>query len=480
MISRRLGPAALASMLPAAAGWRAPKYRALAEEISSLLFDGRIAPNTALPSERELASQLGISRSTTTAAYRALAERGVLVGRRGSGSVLTLPGDAQVAGLGARLIRPEVDVIDLSVAATPADARVLDLAAAACARLPEYAGSIGYQPYGMTELRERIAQRYTERGAPTTADQLLITNGAQHGLDLLLRSILGPGERVLTELPAYPGALDAIAAAGGRAVAVPNTPDGQWDVPALTATLRQSAPRLAFLIPDFTNPGGALIGTEARAAVLSAARRTGTTVIVDESFLELDLRTGSPVMPAACAALDDAVISLGSLSKPVWGGIRVGWVRAGADLIAQLAVARARSDMSGSALDQLVALALLADPDAILTTRRDTLRQGRDVLLAALADRLPGWQANRPDGGLFLWVRLDQPGSTALARTAQEFGVLLASGSRFANGARLERHLRLPFSQPPPVLHTAVDRLAAAWAQRGFASADAAATLLPI
>lgn len=452
-------------MLPSADAWSAPKYLALADEIVSLLFDGRVAPNTALPSERELANHLGISRSTTTSAYRSLAERGVLDSRRGSGSVLRLPAGAQVAGLGIRRLRPEQDVIDLSVAATPADPNALSLAADVVRRLPEFVGSIGYHPYGLPELRDAVAQRYIERGVPTSADQILITNGAQHGLDLVLRSILSPGDRVLTELPCYPGALDAIANSSGRAVSVPSAPDGQWDTAAMTATLRQSAPRFAFLIPDFNNPTGALIETEQRRAALIAARRAGTTVIVDESFVDLDLRA-DVAMPIACAALDPSVISLGSLSKPVWGGIRVGWIRAGADLVSQLAVVRARSDMSGSVLDQLVATEFLNNPGVAFETRRQRLREGRDVLLAALAEQLPQWQATRPVGGLFTWIRLDEPGSTALTRRAEELGLLLAPGSRFANGARLERYLRLPYTQPAELLQEAVNRLATAWSQR--------------
>ncbi len=481
-IAQRLGPSALGSMLPRPKDWPAPKYQALADEIAALLFDGRVAPNTALPSERELAGHLGVSRSTTTAAYRALSERGVLTSRRGSGSVLRLPPQAQIAGLGARIQRPDQDVIDLSVAAIPADPQMLELAAMACRRLGEFAGSIGYHPYGLNELREVVARRYTDRGVPTSTDQILITNGAQHGLDLLLRSMLRTGERVLTELPCYPGALDAIANAGGRVVAVPGEPDGRWDVAALTATMRQSAPRFAFLIPDFNNPTGALISTEQRGTALAAARRAGTTVIVDESFIDLDLRQDCSAMPTACAALDRSVISLGSLSKPIWGGIRIGWIRADADLISQLAVVRARSDMSGSVLDQLVATTILDDPDPSFGLRRSQLRTGRAALLGALADQLPQWQPNRPDGGLFSWIRLDQPGSTALTRRAEELGVLIAPGSRFASGGSLERYLRLPFSLAPEVLVEGVARLAVAWSTRQappVRSRDSA-SLLPI
>ena len=136
-------------------------------------------------------------------------------------------------------------------------------------------------------LREAVAARFTARGVPTSADQILITNGALHGWDLLLRLLIGPGDRVLTELPTYPGALDAVRGNGGRVVPVPMAAGGGWQVDQLQATLRQTAPRLAYLTPDFHNPTGALIDERARRDVLRAARQTGTTVVVDESFVDL-------------------------------------------------------------------------------------------------------------------------------------------------------------------------------------------------
>ena len=483
-IAHRLGPTILTSLLPPMTSWSGPRYQALADEITTLLLDGRIAPDTALPSERELAGQLGVSRSTITAAYRALATSGVLVSRQGSGSVLRLPAGARVGGPSARVRLPEHGeaVIDLSVAATPAGATVLAAAAAAVARLPEFLDTIGYHSYGLPELRALVAERYTARGAPTTPEQVLITNGAQHGLDLALRLMLSPGDRVITELPSYAGALDAIRAGAGRLVGVPFSPDGRWEVAAMTATLRQSAPRLAVLIPDFNNPTGVLIPGSQREAVLSAARRSGTTVVVDESVVELDLRDDGAQMPPAMAALDPGVISLGSISKPVWGGIRVGWIRAGEDVISQLAVLRARSDMSGSLIDQLIASHILSDLEAALQPRRAALRTGRETLLSALSEQLPQWQPNRPEGGLFCWIRLDEPGSTLLTRLAEMQGVLITPGSRFASSGSLERYLRLPFTLPPGTLTEAVRRLAVAWSGREapVARPSESARLLPI
>jgi DNA-binding transcriptional MocR family regulator len=460
----RLGARSLAALLPAVEELGAPRYRSLAESVLSLLLDGRIAPNVTLPSERELASALGLSRSTTTAAYQRLADQGVLIKRQGSGSLLRLPPGSRVAGPGARVRRGDAAMIDLSVAAIPAEPGWLTEAAIeAAGQLRHYLGRLGYEPYGLYELRELVAERYRARGVPTTAEQILITNGAQHGTDLALRLLLAPGERVLTELPCYPGALDCVRAGGGRVLGVPFAAGGGWDVSSMTATLRQAAPRLAILIPDFNNPTGALIPTGQRSAVLAAARQSGTRVLVDESFVDLDLRD-RPAEPAApMAALDGGVLSVGSVSKPIWGGVRVGWIRAEQDLISELAVVRARSDMSGSVLDQLIALRILGDCESLLATRRAELRVQRDALLAAVQQRLPAWRPSIPDGGLSSWIRLDSPAATALTRLAEERGVLITPGSRFAVGASLERYLRLPYTLPPPVLAEAVERLARCW-----------------
>lgn len=440
--------------------------------MASLLLDGRVAPGVRLPSERDLATVLQLSRSTATAAYQQLTEDGLLIRRRGSGSYLRLPAGSRVSGPGGRLNRQDegVGVLDLSIAAMPTLPGLLEEAATlALPRLSQHTGDIGYQPYGISALRERVARQYTDRGAHTEADQILVTNGAQHAMDLLLRLQLNAGDRVVTELPTYPGALDAIRAHGGRVVAVPFGRDGSWDGAALRNALLQTSPRLAFLIPDFNNPTGVLIGSAQRRELLAAARRSGTTVIVDESFIHLDLRpAGNPTeRPLPMAAIDDTVVSIGSLSKPIWGGLRIGWIRTDRDSVSRLAMIRARSDMGGSVLEQLVADEVLADLESIVARRRAELTVKREALLSHLTLRLPGWQPTYPAGGLSTWVKLDAPGATPLTHLLEQRGVLLTPGSRFAVDGTLERYLRIPFALPAADLVTAVDRMAVAWADLG-------------
>ena len=472
--STRIGSHALAGLLPdltgsgprpgaRRAGGRSAVYAALAEALSWLILDGRIAVGTRVPSERELAAALGLSRTTVTAAYSALRADGYLVSRTGSGSVTAVPAGTMASSSAVRWAPPggPPDLIDLTCATPAGPAPAISAAvAAAAAQLPWLTAGTGYDPVGVPQLREAIAARFAARGVPTDASQILITNGALHALDLLLRLLTGPGSRVLTELPTYSGAIDAIRASAPRLLPVPLAPGGGWDVDALLAALRQNTPGLAYLIPDFHNPTGALAADAERRAVLRAARRAGTTVIVDETFVDLGF-TG-PATPAA--AIDPAVVTIGSLSKTVWGGLRIGWIRAQADLVQQAAALRAATDMGGALFDQLVAVELVDRLDELAAARVAEVEPQRDALLAALARDLPRWRVSAPQGGLSLWAELDAPLSTPLTVLARSAGVQIVPGSRFGADGTLERYLRLPYTQPAEMLERAVTRLREVWA----------------
>ena len=210
-----------------------------------------------------------------------------------------------------------------------------------------------------------------------------------------------------------------------------------------------------------------------------SAHRAGTDLVVDESFVDLrfDDSTVDPPGPAPgpapspapdaappVAAFDEhaRVLTVGGMSKPYWGGLRIGWIRAAAPVIARLTAARVTIDMAGPVLDQLVAVALLEHADDVMRHRRAQLTARRDALVAALRTHIPQWTFRVPDGGVCLWVELEAPVSTALAQAAQEHGVRLAPGPQFGVTGTLERYLRLPFTRPEADLVEAVRRLAAA------------------
>ena len=480
----RISAASLARRLgPETAGTGGPAYRALAHRIRNAVLDGRLAVSSGLPSERDLAAGLSLSRTTVAAAYTLLRDEGWIDSRRGSGSRLRLPDGpggltadgrtAQALGPAGLFGHPKLsgrDEIDLSTASTPAPAAELQRAAAAAvADLPAYTGGDGYAPYGIPVLRQAIAEHYRASGVPTTAEQILVTNGAQHGFSIALQELSVPGDRVMIECPTYPVALDAIRASrripGPVGLPGPDrpSPTGAWDVELITATLRQTAPRLAYLIPDFQNPTGALMDEPTRREIVAATRSSNTLLLVDESFRDVPF-PGQAELPPRMASFDPGglrVLSLGSVSKSYWGGLRIGWIRAAPTLIDRLATARALGDMSGPVLDQRVAAHLLADPQAALDEQRARLAAGAEVMVDALARYCPDWRVNVPGGGAFLWVALPGPFASELARLAPTVGLRIAPGPRFGPDGTMESYLRLPFTQPPEQLVTAVRRLAA-------------------
>lgn len=461
MTPRRLGPTSLIRLLGAWRGDRpGPAYRQLADSLRLLILDGRLPLDVVLPGERELAQALEISRTTVTAAFAHLRDEGFLDRRQGAGARTRLPsgpgerGAASVSGVG-------VDgILDMTSAAPPASDRVHPAYAAALSQLPAHLPNHGYATLGLVELREVVAARYSRRGLPTQVDQIMITNGAQHGLALLLRLLAGPGDRVVIDHPTYPHAIDAIERASCRAVPV-GLPAEDWDVEGLAAALRQSAPRLAYLIPEFHNPTGRWMSSAARSAIAAAAARARTTLVFDETLIDLWLDR-----PEAPYAFDDAgaeLVRLGSMGKSFWGGLRLGWIRADAQIIQALALRRASIDLGSPLLEQLAACHLLADDEPALGERRDLLRHRRDHLLRLVRTRLPDWRVRSPPGGLSLWAELPAPVSSALAATSERFGVRLAAGPRFGVDGAFERFVRLPYTLSPGDLDQAIDRLAEAY-----------------
>jgi DNA-binding transcriptional MocR family regulator len=439
-----------------------PIYRALADAIQVLLLDGRLPLAAALPAERDLAAALDVSRTTVTGAYGRLRDGGYLRSRRGSGHVTELPSRPREPRTVGWAPPTGDEGIDLAVAALPGPEPALSRAAqAAVTRLPSYTLGHGYDTAGLRPLRDAIAERYTRRGVTTAADEILVTNGAQHALVLALRLLTRPGQRVVVECPTFPNALSAIEAAHCTPLPVRLADDG-WPVDVLTDRIRHANPAACYLIPDFHNPTGLVMPAADRAAIVGAAAQAGTYLLVDETFADLGLDGAATAIPPMAAFDDDRrVISIGSLSKSHWGGLRVGWIRATAPLIRRLADCRAGLDMAQPILDQLVAIELLSDPD-ILPAQRALLRKRRDVLAARLREALPAWTFRTPAGGMALWVDLGAPISTALSLAAARMGVVVPSGTRFGDAAGLENRLRIPFTAPDERLGIAVDRLARA------------------
>ena len=445
---------------------RHPAYAGLADELRLLIGDGRDDIDLRLPSERDLCVALGVSRTTVTRAYASLVESGFAVARQGSGTYTRVPGGRRQAL--DRTLTPHVgddDVVDLSCAAPSAPPGIAAAYADAVQDLPLYLGGHGYFPTGLPALQEAVAETYVARGLPTAPDQILVVPGALSALMIVAQALVGPRERVLVESPGYPNAHAALRRAGARHVAVPMDVGG-WDLDAVGRVVREARPGLAYLIPDFQNPTGNLMSNAEREQYAAILRRAGTVAVVDESHAQLRL-DGRPMPRPFASYAQETTITLGSASKSLWGGLRVGWIRCPAHVTERLVGARVALDLGSPVYEQLVTARLLERAEEHWTNHRARLRVQRDALCAAIAERLPDWTFRLPDGGLSLWCELPtsarRGGAVALAAEAERRGVLVSPGPVFGIDGGFDSFVRIPFTRPEDELRDAVDRLAAAW-----------------
>jgi len=430
----------------------APAYAAVATGLRGLALDGRLPVGSRVPSERALAVALGLSRTTVTAAYDVLRGEGYLRSDYGAGSAVALPGARPAGPDDQPGDRPAV--LDLSVAALPAPAALVHAVHEATHKLRPMLAGHGLHPLGVPALREAIADHLTGRGLRTTPDQVLVTAGALHGWNLVLTALGRVGSRVLVEQPTYPAVLDAVSAHRLRATPMPVGPAG-WDLPVAPGGL-------VHLTPDGQNPTGFSATALQRRDLVRWA--TGGTLVVDETFADLTLN-GRPVRPLG--AFDQHAITLGSMSKAFWAGLRLGWVRAEPDLLRRLTQARGAQDLASPVLEQLVATELLHAAEGVLTERRAGLRASRDALIAALRDALPAWSFVRPHAGMVLWVDLGGLSSTRLAGHALDLGLRLTPGPRFTVDGTADGLLRLPFTLPVAQVPQLVELLKEAGARAG-------------
>ncbi|MCV7228545.1 PLP-dependent aminotransferase family protein [Mycolicibacterium komossense] len=470
-LPRKLDPDRLARELGnwRTAGGSGPVYRGLADGIRLLIIDGRLPVGAQLPSERVLADALHVSRTTVTSAYTQLGDDGYLHSRPGARSITALPVAPPPA---APALVPAGAGVNLAAAAMAAPAAaVLEAVSAAANEVAPYLNGPGLELAGVAPLREAIARRYCRRGLPTTPDEIMVTSGALQAIGLILTTFIQPGDRVLVEQPTFHGALAAIATAGARPVPValnPEATEDVWDLDAFQFAMRQLAPNLAYLMPDNHNPVGLTMPAPSRNRLAQIIAETRTRTIVDETMV--DMWIDEPVPPPLAASMTnrhDLVLTIGSMSKSFWGGLRIGWIRAEKSTLATLAAVRPSIDLGTPILEQLSAAKLLAMEDTVLPERREIVRAGRTLVTALLAEQLPDWRpvgsGHWPAGGLALWIRLPAPMSSALSAAASRLGVDLPPGPRFGVDGTLERYIRVPYTLPADQLRGAIELLARAW-----------------
>jgi DNA-binding transcriptional MocR family regulator len=304
------------------------------------------------------------------------------------------------------------------------------------------------------------------RGLPTEPGEVLVTSGSQQALTLVAQVLLEPGDAVLVEEPSYLAALQCFQLAGARIVPVPCDDDG-LDPEAAEALAREHRPKLLYTVPTFHNPTGRTLPVPRRRALAAMAARTGIWIVEDDPCGELRYRGAAPPPVAALPGAEDRAIALSTLSKVLAPGLRIGWLRAPAALRSALAVAKQAADLHSSTIDQAAAAWWLArhDLDAHVARLRAAYGARRDALVDGLPEALPPGAAwTRPDGGMFVWVRLPAGwDADALLRAALERDVAFVPGWPFFAAEPDRATLRLSFTAHPPAeVRAGLDRRAAA------------------
>jgi 2-aminoadipate transaminase len=307
----------------------------------------------------------------------------------------------------------------------------------------QYSTTEGYGP-----LRAWIAARLAGRGVQVTTDQLLITNGSQQGIDLVAKILLDPGDVVAVENPSYLAALQVFSGAEADVQVVGSDDDGMR-VDELEALVATRPVKLIYVVADFNNPKGTTLALARRLRLVELAARHGIVVLEDDPYGELRFRG---TRPPSLAALDEAgvVLQLGTFSKTLAPGMRIGWIAGAPALIRACTTAKQAADLHSGTLSQRAAAKLLEtfDYDGHLERIRAVYGQRCDDLLAALARHLPaGARWTRPDGGLFVWVTLPEGLRTDdLLVRAVDRKVAFVPGGPFFARAPQHNCLRLNFS----------------------------------
>jgi 2-aminoadipate transaminase len=319
----------------------------------------------------------------------------------------------------------------------------------------QYSPSEGYPP-----LRELIASWMTQRGVPLSADNILLTAGATQALDMLTRVLLDCGQEAIVDEPMYSGTLHTLSVCGARCIPVPADPDIGLDVAATEQALRTHRPRLMYTVANFHNPLGATIPLEARERLCDLSLRYGVPLIEDDAYGSLYFDNTPPPPPIKAFDKEGMVIYLGSFSKVLAPGIRLGWLAASGELYQRLLWIKQGTDMVTSGLTQMVAYEFCRrgwlDPQ--LDRIRQMYQSRRDAMISAMQQHFPpGISWSHPKGGMFLWVTLPQgcDMDAILAKAAEE-KVIYMPGSAFAvpndNAPVPEscrRSMRLNFSNAP-------------------------------
>jgi DNA-binding transcriptional MocR family regulator len=439
-------------------------YRRLADAIGALIADGSLRAQELLPPERTLAAALVVSRGTIVRAYDELAAQGAVVRVQGSGTVVAgLPLGAARAEqfVGERLWmngQTSVDLLKAIPAMLPDVAELI----AGIDLVPHARDLDGAEPLGWWSLRTAIAELHSRQGLPTTPHQILVTAGAQQGIALVVSAMARPGDVVLGEENTWPGLIDVVQRVGARFEPVRLDRNGLV-VEDLESKIERYRPALMAFNPQHQNPTGSRLPPERVAVVAALIRRYRIPTLEDR--VAADLGFDRRHLPAF-DEYDTGGYGLiaGSICKIVWPGLRLGWLRADAQVVNRLRSHKAVADMFTPAVSQMLGLSVLERYDELVRHRLTQLRPAADLVVDTLRNDLDDWSVAPVRGGLSVWARLPhQVSGSAFVQHASRHGVLIASGRQFSALDADCPDIRIPFTAEPVTLAEGLRRLVEAW-----------------
>ena len=471
---------------------RVPLARTLYEHFRERIMAGEYGVGTRLPTVRVVADRVRSTPETVAVAYRMLAADGLVRTRTGAGTVvLWRPSAAARTGVCPATLVPALGTPSYHETYR----RLLQLD-----RAPRYAGFASYvlppelflpglgrrlrrvvtregsrvlemgPPEGDEGLRAVVVKRLECAGVVASPRNVIVTNGAQEGLGLVFRALVAPGDTVVVESPTYLGALDALASLGARVLGVPMGPDGA-DLDTLEATVARARPKLFYTMPTHQNPTGLTMREAQRLRLLALARRYDFVVIEDAAAGELGYEGPAP-MPLLGLDRDELVVHVGTFSKTLASGIRIGYIVAPGGLVEPLLRLKYVSNVHAPVLLQRLVcdVALARGWRNHVAHVRRVCRTRRDAMLSALGRVLSGratWTV--PGGGFSVWVSLAPDLDAAeLFRLAIDRGVSFVPGAVFFPGDMQHHTFRLCFSTTPPeVIDRGVAVLGEALAELG-------------
>jgi DNA-binding transcriptional MocR family regulator len=446
-----------------------PLYRRLATAIRAAIDRGHLPPGSVLPPERVMARSLAVGRATVVAAYDLLCDEQVLESRQGSGTWVSGAGRGRAGGASRESLRgtaPAVGpAIDLATASLPAAPMIGELIGELPgADLDALLDHPGYSPLGLPELRAAIAEMFTADGLETAPHQILVTTGDQQALALLTEHLLAAGDLALVEDPTSAGLLDLLRARLAT-IRVMNPVATAGPEPAADM-LAQVRARLTYLAIA-PNPAGDVCPPEHLPPLCRAIDQATGIVVEDTSGRDLSLVPVPPYLAQQAGthseATSERVVTVGSMSKLFWGGLRIGWIRASAGLIDRLGRIKARADLGTPLLSQLLAARLLRRRDEVRRVRVAELRASLATAGTTVRGELPEFGWAPPQAGVALWLRLPAGSAAPFTELAYRHGVAVAPGTALSSAGGADDRIRVTYARPPAVFAEGVRRLAHAW-----------------